>query len=40
MAIVDVTIYYLEMLAHAKRSVPAARGGLMEKSLQFCFTSG
>lgn len=28
MAIVDVTIYFLEMLAHAKRSVPAPRGGL------------
>jgi GNAT superfamily N-acetyltransferase len=28
MALVDVTIYYLEMLAHAKRSVPAPRSGL------------
>lgn len=28
MPLVDVTIYYLEMLAHAKRSVPAPRSGL------------
>ena len=28
MAIVDVTIYYLEMLSHAKRPVPAPKGGL------------
>src|ERR1700722_9705845 len=28
MAVVDVTIYYLEMCAHVKRSVPAPRSGL------------
>src|ERR1700722_372294 len=28
MSVVDVTIYYLEMLAYAKRSVPAPRSGL------------
>src|SRR2546421_6420971 len=29
MALVDVTIYYLQMFAHARRSVPAPRSGLM-----------
>src|ERR1035438_5277937 len=28
MPLVDVTIYYLQMFAHARRSVPAPRSGL------------